>query len=74
MFAPVRRASKAVSLEVAGSFFALFALPFTLGMWHARADLHAGAHGVARFAIDAGVAAFFAYCSISSFVRARRLK
>lgn len=74
MFAPVRRASRAVSLEVTGSFFALFALSFGLGMWHARDELHAGPHGVARFGAYAAIALFFAYCAGTSFQRARRLK
>lgn len=73
MFAPVRRASRAVSLEVTGSFFALFALSFSVGMWHARAELHAGAHGMARFAAYGLISLFFMYCAVSSFVRAKRL-
>lgn len=74
MFAPVRRASRAVSLEVTGSFFALFALSFAVGMWHARDELHAGTRGIARFGAYAAIALFFAYCAGTSFLRARRLK
>lgn len=71
--APLRRASRAVSLEVTGSFFALFALSFAVGTWHAREDLHAGTPGVVRVAVFAAVTLFFAYCSVSNFQRAKRL-
>ncbi len=74
MFAPFRKATRVVSLEVTGSFFALFALPFALGVWHQWGELRSGSQAVTRFALLCGVTAFFGYCSVSSFVRARRLR
>ncbi len=72
--APLRRASRAVSLEVTGSFFALFALSFGVGVWRERAQLHAGHAGLFRFTLFCAVTAFFAYFSIGNFIRARRLQ
>ena len=73
IFTPLRRASRAVSLEVTGSFFALFAVSFGAGTWHARGLLRGGPHAVARFMAYAAIVCFFAYCAISNFWKARRL-
>ncbi len=74
IFAPFRKATRVVSLEVMGSFFALFALPFALGVWHQWGELRSGSQAVTRFVLLCGVTVFFGYCSVSSFVRARRVR
>ncbi|MFN2975083.1 hypothetical protein [Terriglobus aquaticus] len=65
---PVKRASRAVSLEIAGSFFGLFALSFAVAAWR----FHASAGGQ-RLWVYVAFAAMFTYFACSSFVRARRL-
>jgi hypothetical protein len=57
--------------EVTGVFFALFALFFAQGVWHARAAWHQGAEHQ-HFLLYLAMTALFAYFSISSFVRSRR--
>lgn len=70
---PLRRASRALWYELTGSFFALFALGFAVGVWHTRANAWSGiAADRYRFALTCGVALLFAYFSVSSFARARR--
>lgn len=73
LFSPFRRATHAVSLEVTGSFFALFAFSFGMATWHARGLLHGDARALLRFAAYAAVGCFFAYASLSNFWKARRL-
>lgn len=70
VLAPVKRASRAVSLEIAGSFFALFALSFSAAAWRFRDS--AGASGQ-RLWIYLAFAALFGYFAVSSFLRARRI-
>ena len=69
---PVKRASRAVSLEIAGSFFALFALSFGAAAWRFR-GLASRGEAAQRLWIYLGFAALFAYFACSSFLRARRL-
>ncbi len=72
--APLKRASRALWLEVTGSFFALFALSFGMGAWHTRAGLWssvpADRHRTLAFC---ALSVLFLYFSISSFLRARRV-
>jgi Na+-transporting NADH:ubiquinone oxidoreductase subunit NqrB len=72
--APLRRASRALWHELTGSFFALFAFSFSLGVWHSRANalssLPADRH---RFYGVCALALLFGYFAVSSFVRARRV-
>jgi hypothetical protein len=71
--APFRKATRALWHEITGSFFALFALSFGAGAWHARAGaispIPNDRYHFYAFCIFALV---FGYFSISSFVRARR--
>lgn len=71
---PLRRASSALWLELTGCFFALFALSFGLGVWHTRVEalspLPAERHRFAAFCL---LTLLFAYFSVSSFVRAKRV-
>lgn len=66
---PVKRASRAVSLEVTGGFFALFALSFAAAAWRFRAA-PPGSH---RLWVYLGFAALFGYFACSSFLRARKI-
>ena len=71
--APLRRASRALWHELTGSFFALFAFSFSVGVWHSRANalssLPADRH---RFYGFCALALLFGYFAVTSFVRARR--
>ena len=71
--APLRRASRALWHELTGSFFALFAFSFLVGVWHSRANalssLPADRH---RFYGFCALALLFGYFAVSSFVRAKR--
>jgi hypothetical protein len=71
--APFRRASRALWHELTGSFFALFAFSFAVGLWHSRANalssLPADRH---RFYAFCALTLLFGYFAISSFVRAKR--
>ena len=71
---PLRRASRALWLELTGCFFALFALSFGLGVWHTRTEafspLPVERHRFAAFCL---LTLLFAYFSVSSFLRARRV-
>ncbi len=71
---PLRRASRALWLELTGCFFALFALSFGLGVWHTRSEvfspLSIERHRFAAFCL---LTLVFAYFSVSSFLRARRV-
>lgn len=71
VLAPVKRASHAVSLEIAGSFFALFAFSFGVAAWRFRNPGPGSA--VPRVWFCSVLAAVFLYFAISSFLRARRL-
>ena len=72
VFAPVKRASHALTLEMTGSFFALFALSFSIAAWRARAGLH-DRTDVAHFWVYVVLAVLFGYFAGSNFMRARRL-
>ena len=71
---PLRRASRALWLELTGCFFALFAFSFGLGVWHTRLEafssLPVERHRFAAFCL---LTFLFAYFSVSSFMRARRV-
>lgn len=71
VLAPVKRASRAVSLEIAGSFFALFALSFSVAAWRFHGLAQGGA--AQRFWPCMGLAVLFGYFACSSFLRARRI-
>ena len=72
--APLRRASRALWHELTGSFFALFAFSFLVGVWHSRASalssLAADRHRFYGFCV---LALMFGYFAVSSFVRAKRV-
>ena len=72
--APLRRASRELWHELTGSFFALFALSFSVGLWHSRASAFSSVpverH---RFYAFCALALLFAYFAVSSFLRARRV-
>lgn len=74
LLTPIKRASKAVSLEVTGSFFALFAFAIFVGLWRVRAMVHADAGSASRFSAGCLVGLLFAYYAVSNFQRARRLQ
>ena len=71
--APLRRASRALWHELTGSFFALFAFSFSVGLWHSRANafssLPADRH---RFYAFCALTLLFGYFAVSSFVRAKQ--
>jgi hypothetical protein len=69
---PFARAGRALWLEIAGLFFALFALFFAQNVYRLRSDY---AHGSEHehFVIYCVLLVIFAYFSASSFVRARRV-
>ncbi len=71
---PLRAASRALWLEVTGSFFALFAITFGGGAWRLRASITAAAPGANRhnFYIFLIMAMLFGYFSVSSFLRANK--
>ena len=72
--APLRRASRALWHELTGSFFALFALSFSVGVWHSRANAISSVPGDRhRFYGFCALALLFGYFAVSSFVRARRV-
>ena len=71
MLAPVKRASRALSLELAGSFFALFALSFSGAAWRFRGLVQTGS--AQRLWVYVGLAALFTYFAFSSFLRARKI-
>jgi hypothetical protein len=72
--APLRAASRALWLEFTGSFFALFAVSFAAGTWHARAGITAAALPAERhnFYIFLILTLLFGYFSVSSFLRAKK--
>ncbi len=70
---PVKRASRAVSLEISGSFFALFALTFAAGAWRFAPEMRLGGSGLYRFVACCLVAVMFGWFAISNFAKARRL-
>ena len=73
--APLRRASRELWHELTGSFFALFALSFCVGLWHSRANVFSSVpierHRFYAFCV---LALLFVYFAVSSFVRARRVR
>jgi hypothetical protein len=69
---PFVRLSGVVLLEVAGVFFAIFALYGFNTMWRVHAAWHAGSGNYRQFIGGALMLALFGYFSISSFLRARR--
>ncbi len=67
------RASRALWHELTGSFFALFALSFTLAMWKTRQTAVSTVPGDRyHFYAYCALALLFGYFSVSSFLRARR--
>jgi hypothetical protein len=69
---PFTRLTGVLLLEIAGSFFAIFAVYGLNTMWRARAAWHAGSPDHRQFLGGALVLGVFGYFCISSFVRARR--
>jgi hypothetical protein len=69
---PFARAGKALWLEVTGLFFGLFALFFAQNIYRLRSDYARGPEHD-HFVVYCLLFALFAYFSISSFLRARRV-
>lgn len=72
---PVKRVASVVMLQVAGSFFALFALTLGGAAWRLHSLLDGAVASVElrhKMYFEAAIAAVFAYFAVSSFVRARR--
>ncbi len=63
-----------MTLEVTGSFFALFAFSFAVGVWHNRAAVSQGGPALYRFGLYCVVTLLFLYFAVSNFARARRLQ
>ena len=69
----LREASRALWLEVTGSFFALFALVFAAAAWRLRGYLHSAVpQDHWRFAAICVVCCLFGWFAVSSFLSARR--
>ena len=73
-FAPLRRLSGVLWLEIMGSFFGLFALTFAASLWRIRSQV---AYSASRsdhqhFLVYTAMMLMFAYFCVSSFLRARR--
>jgi hypothetical protein len=69
---PAVRLSGVLVLEIAGVFFAIFALYGCNTMWRARSAWHRGAPDHSQFLGGAVMLVVFGYFSVSSFLRARR--
>ena len=74
MFAPVKKFSSVLWLEVTGVFFAVITLFLLQGVWRLRGAAHLSwsspeAHKLMAYAT---ICLLFAYFTVSSFVRARR--
>jgi hypothetical protein len=74
MFAPVKKFSGVLWLEVTGTFFAVIALFLSQSVWQLRAGfrLPPTAHDAQRLYLHTAIFLLFAYFAVSSFVRARR--
>lgn len=74
MFAPVRRLSGVLWLEVTGTFFAVIALFLSQTVWKLRAGfrLPPTEHDAQKLYLYTVIFLMFAYFAVSSFVRARR--
>jgi hypothetical protein len=68
--APLKKASRVLGLEITGSFFLLFAVPFAVNAWKLRSGLHAGDAHRPHFFFYCVLAILFGYFSASSFHRA----
>ena len=73
--APLRKASKQLWHEISGCFFALFAFSFFGAVWKTRANAVSTVPDARyRFYAFCALAVLFLYFSVSSFVRARRVR
>ena len=74
LFAPLRKFSGVLWLEVTGSFFGLFAAFMAEGAWKLRAAVHApaGSPDLRKLWMHVALFLLFGYFAVSSFVRARR--
>ncbi len=72
VLAPVKRATRALTLEMTGSFFALFALSFCIALWRSRELLYSNPTAP-RLWLYLALAALFFYFSATNFVRAHRI-
>lgn len=70
--APIKRAGRALWLEVTGGFFAIFALGFAFNAFRLKDHFHAGDPQRNVIFFNAALFLLFAYFSISSFHRARK--
>jgi hypothetical protein len=74
MLTPVKAYSRAVLLQVAGTFFALVAVGVGRGLWMLRSAVHAAPSSAdaQKLYVMAAVFLLFVYFAVSSFVRAGR--
>jgi len=73
-WAPLKRFSSVISLQVAGTFFAVLAAFLGEGVWQQRAVFRGGATAAAEWKLAISMAVFvvFTYFALSSFIRAGR--
>ncbi|MHB1021540.1 MAG: hypothetical protein ACYC46_02585 [Acidobacteriaceae bacterium] len=72
IWGPFVHAGGVLGLEIAGVFFALFAIFFGQNAWKLRSNLHTAGIDHVHFLIYTAVFFAFAYFSLSSFVRASK--
>lgn len=65
--APIKRAGRALWLEVTGSFFLIFAIGFAINAWRVHKQ-----HGLQTIAFFCAMCALFVYFAATSFMKARR--
>jgi len=70
--APLKKASKALWLEVTGSFFLLFALAFAFNATKVRDGIHIASASHNRFLLYCALSLLFGYFSVSSFMNANK--
>lgn len=70
--APIKKAGRALWLEVTGAFFAIFALGFAFNAFRLKDHFHPGDTQRSVIFFNAALFLLFAYFSASSFHRARK--
>jgi hypothetical protein len=70
--APLKKASRALWLEVTGSFFLLFSIAFAFNAAKVRDGLHAASANHSRFLLYCALTLLFGYFSVSSFLSANK--
>jgi len=70
--APLKKASKALWLEITGSFFLLFSLAFAVNAAKVRDGIHVASASHNRFLLYCALSLLFGYFSVSSFMNANK--